>query len=193
MSNMVLPANQKTTVKHSVKLAPTDSINDDHLAGYFVYNNNGNYEPVTSLYGASVEGESIQFQMQTVKEHSVDKYYTSAEAFTAQDKTPYIKENHFGEHQIVNHSENLVGHPEHYIVGETGYFDNTTTINYLELGSFTKEDREFIDGQYIYLRRSGTTNNSTWQLINESDVPNNINFNNRNVYLLHFREGFCLL
>ena len=180
MSNMVLPAGQKTTVKHSIKLAPTDSLEDDHLAGYFVSLQDGQYLPVTSIYGASQPGESIKYEMQTVKEGSFDEYYTDAAAFDAADKTPYQKKNHFNEHIIVEHDENLVGNPKHYIVGETGKFEDVSTTSYLELGSFSHEDREYIDGYYLYLKRTGKNNNYVWQLIgigtetspNEPSMPN---------------------
>ncbi len=173
MSNMVLPASEKTTVKHSVRLAPTDTIEDDHLAGYFVTLQDGKYVPVTSIFGGTNAGESIEYQMQTVKEKAVDKYYIDKRAFddANENNEAYFKKNAHDEQQIVNHAENLVGNAHHYIVGETDYLENTVTTSYLELGSFSHNDRRFIDGQYVYLKRTGTDGNYVWQMIKESDVP----------------------
>lgn len=187
MSNMVLPANEKTTKKYSVRLAPTDAIEDDHLAGYFVSEQDGNYIPVTSIYGANNEGESIQYDMQTVKEKTVDTYYVDERAFNDSNNEEYFKYNHFNEQVVVEHDENLVGNARHYIVGETDNFENTNDTSYLELGSFSHDDREYIDQKYVYLRRTGTVGNYQWQLIDENSVQNNDNSNS--YYRLYVKYG----
>jgi len=186
MSNMVLPAGEKATKKHSIRLAPTDTLKDDHLAGYFVEKVGDEYLPVTSLYGPNNEGEVVNYELQTVKEVSFDEYYTDARAFTEADKTPYQKKNNYGEHHVVEHDENLVGSVHYYTIGETGYFENNASTTFVELGSFAHEDRRFIDDSYVYLMRTVSGSNVQWTLLDE--VPTWDGTANK-YYRLHVKFG----
>ena len=176
MSNMILPAGEKATRKHSIHLAPTDTLEDDHLAGYFVSEQGGNYEPVTSIYGVDADapaGSYVSYEMQTVKEESTDSYYNTADAFDNPNVEGYKKLNHFNEHIVIKHDQNLAGSVHYYAENETGTFDNTITTSLVEMGSFVHQDREYIDDQYLYLKRTENAGGEQWQLIgiNNEGIP----------------------
>ncbi len=204
MSNMVLPASEKTTVKHTIRLAPTDTIEDDHLAGYFVKQSTINpnyYEPITSIYGPNDGGNSIDYIMQTVKEQSVSEYYTSEDAFndaiSETDLEQYQKKNHFNEHVVVSHNKNVMGNIHVYNKDEVGTFVDNSSSSMLELGSFIHEEREYIDhfsdhdvvGGYIYVKRLGTPGNYTWQLVTESEATSNGDGDQTKYFRIYVKYG----
>lgn len=176
MSNMILPAGEKATRKHSIHLAPTNTLDDDHLAGYFVSKQGGNYEPVTSIYGVDADapsGSYVSYEMQTVKEESTDSYYNTDKAFNNPNVDGYKKLNHFNEHIVIDHDQNLVGSVHYYEKDEIGTFDNTRTTSLVEMGSFVHQDREYIDKEYLYLKRTENAGGEQWQLIgiNNEGIP----------------------
>ncbi|MBR7135649.1 MAG: hypothetical protein IKD14_00815 [Clostridia bacterium] len=189
MSNMVMPAGEKTTKKHSIRLAPTDALDDDHLAGYLVEEYpNGEWHPVKTIYGASTQGESVQYTMQTVRQQATDRYYIDPLGFTNPNNESYYKRNHFNEQVVVNHDTNLMGSVHYYEEGETGFFDNTESSTSIKAGSFSHEEREYIDGQDIYLKRTGTAGNYQWQLVGVNAPPAVSNETNT-YYKLHVTYG----
>lgn len=65
----VLPAGTATEVKHSVRLAPVDSLVDNYVGSTFV-ENNGSHTPITSIYGGTDE----TWYLQSVWENVTDTF-----------------------------------------------------------------------------------------------------------------------
>lgn len=132
MSNLELPAGVKTTRKHSIHLSPTDTISDSHLGSSFVELVGSEYKPVTELYAPNPGDPLKDWTLQIIHEDRTDAYYTSADAFTAANRTPYELKNANNEHVIKEGSENIMGSVHVYIPGETGtliHTDTTTVLN----------------------------------------------------------------
>lgn len=79
LSQFVLPAGVQTTVKHSVQLAPVDSLEDPHVGGTFVdvtrdeSNKITGFALIQSIYG----GTDDIFTLMRVNEAVTDVYYAS--------------------------------------------------------------------------------------------------------------------
>lgn len=79
LAQFVLPAGVQTTVKHSVQLAPVDSLEDPHIGGTFVdvtTEESGNvtgFTPIKAIYG----GTDDIFTLMRVNEAVTDVYYAS--------------------------------------------------------------------------------------------------------------------
>lgn len=84
MPSFVLPAAVATTINHSIQLAPTSAIDDNHLGGTLVNttkDSSGNVtsaSPVTSIYGPSTENQTVNGTIQTLVESTVDTYYNDS-------------------------------------------------------------------------------------------------------------------
>lgn len=89
MPSFVLPAAVATTINHSIQLAPTNAIEDNHLGGSLVgvttdASNNNIYTSVNptsdkvdkSIYGPS--GTDNKFAIETLVESTVDTYYNDS-------------------------------------------------------------------------------------------------------------------
>lgn len=105
-NEFVLPAGVETTVSYTVRLAPTDSIIDEHLGGIFVdktTDSSGNvtYSPVSSIY-ASDQPSTVQ----TTRESYTDNYYDNSTFSGTVIKTE-------------TDNYNVMGSPKKYTQGET--------------------------------------------------------------------------
>lgn len=73
MGEFVLPAGERKEVTHSIRLAPTDSINDDYIGSTIVEKkDDGTYQPITQIYADN--GKT--YYLQNVWETATDTYCT---------------------------------------------------------------------------------------------------------------------
>lgn len=116
LSQFVLPAGVQTTVKHSVQLAPVDSLEDPHVGGTFVdvtRNESGevtNFEPIKAIYG----GTDDIFTLMRVNETVTDVYYSTSDHSGTPTKTE-------------TSSSVLPGTPGQYYAGQALISSSNTT------------------------------------------------------------------
>lgn len=113
-----LPAGVETSEKYSLRLAPTDTIQDEHLGGNFVnkISDNGTpndtsddtYAPVTSIYGDSET--PIRWYLETVHEKQTDAYFSDEGM-----NTPIEVDGH---DKVLVTEYNVMGSPMHYNPGD---------------------------------------------------------------------------
>ncbi len=72
MPEFILPAGSETTVNHSVRLAPTDSLEDPYLGSTLVTKENDNYTTIESLYGKYVEKDEDKYQPNVYLQYLVE-------------------------------------------------------------------------------------------------------------------------
>lgn len=83
MGDFVLPAGERKEVKHSIRLAPTDSINDDYIGSTIVEKkDDGTYQPITQIYADN----GTTYYLQNVWKTATDTYYTDKECTTPSSK-----------------------------------------------------------------------------------------------------------
>lgn len=83
MGDFVLPAGERKEVHHSIRLAPTDSINDDYIGSTIVEKkDDGTYQPITQIYADN----GTTYYLQNVWETATDTYYTDKECTTPSSK-----------------------------------------------------------------------------------------------------------
>lgn len=108
MPQFILEPGAEREAHHSIKIAPTDTIQDGHLGGSFVQLIDGNYVPVKEIYG----GSSNDWYLETIHENVNDKFY-SDESFTVpiqvngNDKVEEVEYNVMGSRTIYNAGETL--------------------------------------------------------------------------------------
>lgn len=122
MPQFILEPGAEREAHYSIRIAPTDTIQDGHLGGSFVQLIDGQYVPVKEVYG----GSSKDWYLGTVREKINDKFY-SDERFTVP-----IKVN--GNNKVEETEYNIMGSRTIYNPGET-----IETVAYT-LQSKTQED-----------------------------------------------------
>lgn len=122
MPQFILEPGAEREAHYSIRIAPTDTIQDGHLGGSFVQLIDGQYVPVKEIYG----GSSNDWYLGTVHEKINDKFY-SDENFTVP-----IKVN--GNDKVEETEYNIMGSRTIYYPGET-----LETVAYT-LQSKTQED-----------------------------------------------------
>lgn len=108
MPQFILEPGAEREAHYSIRIAPTDTIQDGHLGGSFVQLIDGQYVPVKEIYG----GSSNDWYLGTVHEKINDKFY-SDENFTVpikvngNDKVEETEYNIMGSRIIYNPGETL--------------------------------------------------------------------------------------
>lgn len=122
MPQFILEPGAEREAHYSIRIAPTDTIQDGHLGGSFAQLIDGKYVPVKEIYG----GSSNDWYLETIHEKVNDKFY-SDESFTVP-----IKVN--GNNKVEETEYNIMGSRTIYYPGET-----LETVAYT-LQSKTQED-----------------------------------------------------
>lgn len=104
--DFVLPAGVETTVSYTVRLAPTDSIIDEHLGGIFVDKTTDSSGNVTSSPVSSIYASNQASTVQTTRESYTDSYYDNSTFSGTVAKTE-------------TDNYNVMGSPKKYTQGET--------------------------------------------------------------------------
>ena len=108
MPQFILEPGAEREAHYSIRIAPTDTIQDGHLGGSFVQLIDGNYVPVKEVYG----GSSNDWYLENIHEKVIDKFY-SDENFTVpiqvngNDKVEESEYNIMGSRIIYNPGETL--------------------------------------------------------------------------------------
>ena len=122
MPQFILEPGAEREAHYSIRIAPTDTIQDGHLGGSFVQLIDGKYVPVKEIYG----GSSNDWYLENIHEKVNDKFY-SDENFTEP-----IQVN--GNNKVEETEYNIMGSRTIYNPGET-----IETVAYT-LQSKTQED-----------------------------------------------------
>lgn len=122
MPQFILEPGAEREAHYSIKIAPTDTIQDGHLGGSFAQLIDGEYVPVKEIYG----GSSNDWYLENIHEKVIDKFY-SDESFTVP-----IQVN--GNNKVEETEYNIMGSRTIYYPGET-----IETVAYT-LQSKTQED-----------------------------------------------------
>ena len=200
-----LPAGVETSEKYSLRLAPTDTIQDEHLGGNFVnkISDNGTpndtsddtYAPVTSIYGDSET--PIRWYLETVHEKQTDAYFSDEGM-----NTPIEVDGH---DKVLVTEYNVMGSPKHYNPGDE-ISSNPITIQSVKQ---TGTDSETVETTFTYegltdintLKRSSkgvtVTENTNWATNNndnyvghsDSTVSVTTNGGSRNKYIYVYKEA----
>lgn len=104
--DFILPAGVETTVSYTVRLAPTDSVIDEHLGGIFVDKTTDSSGNVLSSPVTSVCASDRASTVQTARESYIDSYYGDSTFSGTVIETE-------------NDSCNVMGSPKKYTQGET--------------------------------------------------------------------------
>lgn len=115
-NDFVLPAGVETTVSYTVRLAPTDSIVDEHLGGIFVDKTIDSSGNVTSSPVSSIYASNQACTVQTTRESYTDSYYGDSTFSGAVIKTE-------------TDDYNVMGSPKKYTQGETLQSIETSSEN----------------------------------------------------------------
>ena len=204
-----LPAGIETSEKYSIRLAPTDTIQDEHLGGNFVnkISDNGTpndtsddtYAPVTSIYGDSET--PIRWYLETVHEKQTDAYFSDEGM-----NTPIEVDGH---DKVLVTEYNVMGSPKHYNPGDeissnpitiqsvknvngTDWKTTSTSTTYKGLTDINTLKRSSDDVTVTENPNWATNNNDNYVGRSNSKVSVTIGGKSRDRYIYVYKEAVNL-